>query len=249
MQPIQSSVESPALPLQRLEDIRVCTNHGESSFYDLSFITKQTTPQQFDEFVNSNPEYNLRMQGKSQISALSEAAWVGNAALIHYIVAKGGRELLNLGNKNGWTPLMHALYSDHLGNKSAFLGVKALVRLGADVNLATYQKSFHTLRITEKAIPMGATPLWLAAQNSNKQCAKLLLRRGAQIPFEGILKDEFMPIGLKVIQEAQTEIKLEKVMRRLFLAGSLLRSNNDSPLFKLPGDIKRCIFQFLKNND
>lgn len=223
------------------QTFRLCENRTQSDFRPSqipNLIRTDTTPLQFDEMLRSEPTYSLTMGGSYGSTSLGKAALYGNVALVHHIVAIGGRQLLDLGNSNGCTPLLSALNCINLS--TAFPTAKALIRLGSDVNLAavTAHNSVHG------NIPSEATPLWLAVELiKDLRCVKLLIKHGA------VANPALSTVGTKFVEIAKEEIKKEKAAKRQILAGMLLKSNLESPLFKLPGDLKRLIFAFIKSID
>lgn len=96
--------------------------------------TQKPTPDQFETKIATIENYNLKEGDSKRVSALAAAASVGNAALIQYIVERGGNSLLNMGDRSGLTPLHHAANCED--SEAAFQAAQKLIELGADVNIA-----------------------------------------------------------------------------------------------------------------
>lgn len=115
----------------------------------------------------------------------------GNLPLIRHILDVGGRDLLELGNEFGFTPLFCA--ARHGEHEAA----ECLIAQGADVNRAT--------TLYADSIPSGSTPLWVAAHGSKSvRICKLLLRHGA------VAVPEPDESGQIVLDGARPELELER---------------------------------------
>lgn len=144
------------------------------------FIKPETTPEQFEEWRANYRENDLSFGcGIHAENSLSAAAKQGNIRLIQHIVTTGGKQLLDLGEKTGLTPLNAAVLADQ------YKAAEALIQLGARVNLATafmgtLQKRLGKFRAEWIHFPQGATPLWSAIHRArNVTLITLLLRNGA----------------------------------------------------------------------
>jgi len=75
----------------------------------LNKITSKLTPEEFDALCTSNMKYEFNhsatLNDKGPFTALDLATEMNNIPLIRHIVKKGGKDLLNLGNADGHTPL------------------------------------------------------------------------------------------------------------------------------------------------
>ncbi len=198
-------------------------------------IKKDTTPDQFDNIIAGIANYRLEHGGRCGWNALGAASIQGNPELIRHIVQIGGNQLLSLGNSFGWTPLYCAANCEE--TEDGFLAAKELIRLGANLNLATSMccgdsSKGDTLR--------GATPHWAAAEKTqNLKLVKLLLKLGAVVPPD--LSEE----GQEIINAVQRKIQQEREAKRLFLASYFKPENNESITQVLPYELVRDIFEFI----
>lgn len=164
-------------------------------------------------------------------SALGMAASLGILPIIEMIVNLVGTKLLNVGNRQGLTPLhLAAGVENHIAsyNTAAYL-----LKLGAEVNT----NSPPMLAIISK---LGGTckekvniksPLTEAATHGNILTAALLLRHGARTDwFEDAANQN--SVAYKNIQKAKKYIITDT--EKLFLLGSRCR---DSLLFLLVPDV------------
>lgn len=188
-------------------------------------ITTKTMVAEFQKWTENITGYQLSDGGQMGWNALGRAAYNGNVQLVLYILGIGSPELLDLGNACGWTPLLCAVHS--VVPSQSYPIAKELIRRGANVNTATFSYC--------GSIGEHTTPLWIAVHTSkNVQLIKLLIRRGAVI--HPPLEDEQDRL---LLQAANNEI----IAERLYLVGVL--KDTHSPLFHLPGDMKRYIFSFI----
>ncbi len=223
-----------------MNPIKICSQHSEH-FGGTAHITRETTPEKFDQLIAGMVGYKLEHGGLysqktcGDWNALGVASYKGNPKLIYHIVQKGGNHLLSLGNKFGWTPLFCA--ANCKNQEDGFLAAKELIKLGADLNLATSSKCNDTK--TGKT-PKGATPLWAAAEKTkNLKLIKLLLKHGAVVP-PGLGRQ-----GRNLVRSAQVQIERERTAKRLFLAAYFKPENNESILKALPIELIRRIFEFI----
>ena len=101
-----------------------------------------------------------------EITALAAAARNGDVPGIVALAASGGTAVVNRADPglNHWTPLLHAIHKGQLGS------VAALIKAGADVNLAA---------------PGGVTPLMMAVGNGHAGIVRILLAAGANPRVDG----------------------------------------------------------------
>lgn len=131
---------------------------------------------------------------------------------------------MNLGaNERYQTPLYNAVCC--ADKKAAFLGAKTLIRLGADINLAS----------SGLVETKNDTPLYQAAHKSgNVLLVALLLRHNA------IVTDDYSVQGQQMIGLAKAELAKRKegfVKAALKDKGALFQ--------RLPADILRVIFDLM----
>lgn len=208
------------------------------------FIKPATTPEAFDNFIqNRFPDFNLAKGGRCGCNVLGEAAIEGNERLVRHIVARGGPNLVNLGNAFGWTPVYCAI-KEGANSEGIVRVVKTLIRLGANVNMSSRIK----LSPTE---PANATPLWEALKGQdpekgvkNMELLKVLIKNGAvSNPPPDTPQEHARQQAL--IDAVKLEIKLDEKRQLLFQAGA--RKNPESILSRLPADVRRIIFSFIKS--
>lgn len=198
-------------------------------------ITKKTTPEQFDEILRWNHEYNLEYGGRCGCTALLAATIEGNIDLIRHIVKIGGEHLLKIGNENGCTPLH--LVSELKDFKTACILSKELIELGAEVNVHFTSDYFNKI-----------TPLIMAALNDNLQLVKLLLKNNAIVPDSA--EAELGEDKMRLIKIAEKEIYQQKTVNSLVLASYLKpqldeEGNEISPLKVLPPEMMFHIWKYL----
>ena len=133
-------------------------------------IKKETTPKKFDamyEIHNRDHIFELDQGNSVGYHALFQAVWVKNYALINYITALGGKDLLDLSSLLS-SPIKCAIYDMRL--------IKALIVLGVNVN-----------GLVRKERGLNSSPLGDALQyplgRSNLQIAQLLRGYGAQLTY------------------------------------------------------------------
>lgn len=218
----------------------ICTNYAtsdqKSAYEVIKCIRHDTPPLQFDTVCQSQKEYQLIYSVKKW-HALNRAAHLHNIVLIWHIIDIGGKELLGLGNEFGWTPLFCAIRGDSREDKNlAFWTVKAIVDLGADVNLAT---SYSHKNDDEILIPAKATPLWAAAELiKDLKTVRFLVKHGAVLNPTDISKTAERLISKAVGEKKWTE-------RRLLWAGKIKNPNENCPLSNLPKELIKHIQSFI----
>jgi hypothetical protein len=222
-----------------MSPMSICSIRSEDAGIDniriMRAIKKDTTPDQFDDIVKPFPSYKIEEGGRCGWNALGRASVEGNPQLIHHIVQIGGSHLLKIGNTFGWTPLYCA--ANCKDKEDGFLAAKELIRLGADLNLATSTCCGDT---TSGDTPSGVTALWAAAEKTqNLKLIELLLMHGAASPPH--LTEEKQ----EIITTLQKEISLEREKRRLFLASYFKPENNESITKKLPQELVREVYDFI----
>ena len=180
-------------------------------------IKNNTNCQEFNLCHQRLADHRLTYGGVCGWNALGTAAFQGNVPLIYHIVQIGGKELLHLGNSNGWTPLYCAANCPDPEN--GFLTAKALLSLGAKINTATSLSSFSYYK---GYTPKMATPLWAAASKAqNLNLVKLLLINGGAIDmtttsgfFDPLYGEDRFPLPL--INQATAELREDGKIWRLF---------------------------------
>ena len=190
-------------------------------------IKNNTTPEEFDQFINDIPGYDLSYGGRCGWNVLGTAANTGNVILVEHIVKIGEPKLLNMGNEFGMTPLFCAMYGEDLDQM--YLVAKKLIDMGADINLAARYGAGDSSRGNT---PSEATPLWACIERAcNRRLGKYLICMGA--------------IAIKLSQKGEMikeELILEIHGKRLFLAAYFKPENNGSIINVLPKDIVRHIY-------
>ncbi|MES2272662.1 MAG: ankyrin repeat domain-containing protein, partial [Chlamydiota bacterium] len=158
-------------------------------------IAAKTTPEDLDALISRNyPTYNFAGEGTLHWNALGTAASVNNIPVIRYIIEKGGRQLLSVGNKFGMTPLFHACAAIDL-TKSLETALVLVNEFNAGVNIGTSQY--------ERETPKWATPLWSAAKVKNLPLVRFLLLKDAY----AISSDKEVN---SVVHQVMTEISNER---------------------------------------
>lgn len=187
-----------------------CAEIGPSSLYAEFVeyrIDKKTSIETFNKMVekalcdyDSDCNYNASDYTLGSYyndhNALSRAAQKGNLPLIVHIVEIGGKNLLNIGNRHGATPLLFCIYQAALlirvrniqgpqwnwvSKKAELIVPTKLCALGTDLNLTNTHgwKDYFVGNI-----PAGVTPLWMAAEKtSNLNLVKMLISYGAMVDY------------------------------------------------------------------
>lgn len=196
----------PVTPVTRCATFSELTNDIDAHQI-IEEITLETTPEEFDALCTLHPTYQLNQEveleieegGESiRLNALMVSVGVKNYFLIERICEIGGKEILDLGNSQGITPLIiAAMLSDELA-------VIKLTNLGANVNIATTQ-SFKCR--DSNYLSAGTTALWIAVENENNHVngfavAKFLLLNGAVAESEVALSDH----GIRILEGLQREL-------------------------------------------
>lgn len=204
---------------QRSEDLQ------PGAYNVINAINKNTSPEQFDALVRSTPQYQLEYGGRCGTNALAASAKVGNVALIRHIVAIGNRNLLNLGDSMGSTPLVYAIEGED--PELAFQATKELIRLGANVNISCH-----------KNYPVAI--LNVAVSIQNLKLVKLLLLNGAVMsPNSDAQEKEY-------VHTAREQIKQEKTARSLYTSAYFHPQNTASKINPIPFDAADNIFNYLR---
>lgn len=156
----------------------------------------------FDKFCQERPKFKLEHGGRCGWTALGMAAKKGHVKLIQHIVKIGGEHLLNLGNDHGWTPLLCCVANFKEQQDLGFIAAQELIRLGADVNIATSGSSDDSIK---GEMPKKATPLWVAAEKAkNLRLVELLLQHGA------VANPQLSDKAQKIVDLAKLRIEQEK---------------------------------------
>lgn len=175
-----------------------CTMMSEFSYEGGRCITSihQTTPEEFEEMRANTPSYQLTDGARCGYTTLAVAAMRGNIRLIEHVVRTGGKELLELGDDFGATPLFVAI------EENQTQAAKKLILLGSNVNMAT---NLDCPKRKEQHVPPGATPLWAAAERAKSiALVKLLLRNGA------VAEPALTAAGTAILARAEIEMEKEK---------------------------------------
>ncbi|MBS4168680.1 ankyrin repeat domain-containing protein [Parachlamydia sp. AcF125] len=149
-----------------------CAAHPSGRF--LIQVNEETTEAEFKQFLADNPDYKLEYCAPALSShALSRAALVGNVPLVRYILQKEeGKRLVNVGDEDGWTPLIFAAKGP---KQTAHKVTELLLANGANPNIAT-----NAFASYPGLVPENATPLYVAAEKArNLKLVRLLLSHGA----------------------------------------------------------------------
>ncbi|MDP3283649.1 MAG: ankyrin repeat domain-containing protein [Desulfobacterales bacterium] len=103
------------------------------------------------------------------VPILHYSAAIGSVPAIELLIRKGAK--INMADKSGLTPILHATYADKQN------AVESLLNLGADINaVLTPPSDQKTFFYADYA---GATPLSLSIQKQYFNIAKALIRRGS----------------------------------------------------------------------
>ncbi len=167
-------------------------------------INQETTPQEFDNFCQSHPNYTLVDGTYNGWNALGLAAYHGNVKLIHHIINIGQRELLDVGSgKFGWTPLYCAV---NCSDKNIVpIATLALLRAGSSVNIATC--------LGFEGYPREATPLWAVAHKTECiRTTKLLILHGAKVADSTTLSTKACELIKKIQHSFEDSIPLWKIL-------------------------------------
>ncbi len=125
--------------------------------------------------------------------ALSEGHhWETLCAAVVCLRDSNVREILSRANFNtathinqvdrqaGWTLLHHACLHDWDQDRQTSI-INSLLGAGANLNCATISPLDPLPKRVKIDIPLGATPLWIAAEKSNVAVVKLLLSLGGKL--------------------------------------------------------------------
>src|SRR5690349_8281479 len=119
----------------------VCTYLTKYNGPDYLEITKGTTREEFGKMkdqVKKESSGNIFCAIDDDGYYVSHnAARVGNVTLLRYIIEHGDKSLLNVRDKTGYTPLLHAVENNQ---KEA---AEVLLELGASVDMATTAKTLR----------------------------------------------------------------------------------------------------------
>lgn len=172
-------------------------------------VTKETTPEQFDQRIAKIPNFQFDQGMRHDYTPFAYAAHMGNIRLMCHIFYKAGvlgPSLLKIGNEFGFTPL-HAAATCQDEDKG-LLAAKTLINWGTKVNIGT------SWTPNEKTLPIGFSPLWLAATSNKVALAKLLIENGALVdpqPIDekgnSIAKPKYTPLGQKIIDQIMEDRK------------------------------------------
>lgn len=171
-------------------EIRSCSRFTTYCDYSITQqiidrIDETTTPTDFTHLCASWQEYSysnhmLMLLKEHSYSlehgddfgrhALSQAAYYGNTRLVAFLYKKGGAQLLELGNRQGFTALHIAC------QQSKEDTVRSLVRFGSPINVTTTKDYF--------SMPKGATCLDIAIKVQNVSLIAFLKLHGGvcQVP-------------------------------------------------------------------
>lgn len=203
------------------------------------FIEPNTAVDAFDEKKRALEEshgYELTFGGRCGWNVLGAATITGNIALIEHIVRVGGKDLMDYANIYGNTALHIAAYENDF-NKACLIS-KKLIQLGAQINICSIDTKIK-----------NRTPLIVAANKSNLQLVKLLLKNGAIVPDN--VNEQLDTVQQKIIFDAIEEINQQKKAYQTFLAGYLKPQMNDEGvdeclLKMLPPEMMHHIWTYLK---
>ncbi len=166
-----------------------------------NLITDTTTIQsatQKREVLNNEHVYELSTGNKSGWHALYQAALYENLVLIRAIFNEGGSKLLELGNKEGLTPL-HGAVANY-----RWEAVHLLIGLGSPINITITDDHFD---MDYGRVISGATPLDIALRTHNTGLVVLLLLNGGAFNLP-------MTPHEAVLVTAQTEIAQNRTQKK-----------------------------------
>lgn len=186
------------------------------------------SPEEFEQKVSDNG-YSYRMCTSFGTSVLMHALSRDNSSLVKHILSKDS-QLVYSCDLDGWSLLIWAL-KHHNYNI-----MRLLLKLGLNINVCTNRWCNLTGYAT---VPALATALYIAVVNfRDLRLAKFLYRHGGKICSSGLkLSEESVAMLEEIILDLSSE--------RIYLAGCLLKSNSDCILYKLPGDMKRYIWEYI----
>lgn len=136
-------------------------------------ITPTSTVEEFQEKCRENRGFQLAEGGRLGWHILGHAASKGNFKVVDYILQSMGKATLNMGNRQGVTPLFSACHFARdipATPQQIYRTVEVLFQHKADPNLAT--TTFLSGR---------ATPLWTATKARDVALVRLLLSHGAEL--------------------------------------------------------------------
>jgi ankyrin repeat protein len=139
----------------------VQATNTEDSIKVCSFIRTDITVDELKEESKKYPDYSFAQGAQNSNTAVIQAVVKKNLALVEYMIAEEGKELLSICNNMGETPLHIAII-----NKDS-LTAKKLIELGSPINII--KEDLHS----------AWTPLECALSLGEIEIASILLRRGA----------------------------------------------------------------------
>lgn len=208
----------------------------------MNTIYEDSTPEKFDELAGNFRFYRLEQGGYTcNLTALHVASQRNNLELIHHIVNNiGGKHLLDLGDRNGYTPIYYAMYN------LKYRTTEELLKLGASVNIISFDDGSGFAGSYFWGIH-PKNPLEFAAEHLNDlRFVKLLLRYGAIIPSfpredgQQLISEQ----GQQLIRKAQEQIE----QSRLLFCAHFHPDNSESPFYKdkFPKDLVQKIIYFTR---
>jgi hypothetical protein len=184
---------------------------------------KTMTPQEFDTCVKDDPQSLIFSGDNVTGKTFMHYAVVGNnLSLINHLAHIGGSRLLNLGDRNGQTPLVCAIMADtHEPDWDEFVPnltiVRRLLELGADVNIADHGGKTPLYRIKMLDLEYVTD----IQREATLKVIHLLEQYGASDPQPNILFDDMIsddqrkdPFRLKYLVDLESAQRSYQTMER-----------------------------------
>ncbi len=196
---------------------------------------RTATPEEFDAQCVASPKYQLHEP--NNFNTLIMASYFDNTALIEHIVRKNGKQILELGNFAGATPLYAAAFANKYDS------AKKLIDLGAKVNaLCPSEFTDREDSILEIAVqssfPLDSIQrcqsIEEAAALSDGKLIKLLLSKGALIQDETALNE----LQVACLNIVKSQFKSE--MQSVFEKGTEIFTT----LPQIPRDVQSIILDY-----
>ena len=199
-------------------------------------IKRETTPKEFDAFYeihNRDHIFELDQEDGRLTHALLQAVWVKNYALINYITALGGKDLLDL-SSDLLSPIRYAVYNRRL--------LKTLIVLGVNVNgLAYDRRSLKTL------IALGVNVNCLAQKEDAFSCSSPLIDARSNLQRAQLLRGYGAQLTRSEMENSQQLISFilewdETHKREKEPVKNLLNATLDDPRFQ---EVNKIIMEYV----